>query len=387
MKTKPNFLLPLGILVILAIQVALSSLAFNNDLWSFKNWAESITAFGPLNLYTRNFSPWAHANYPPLAMMLFWISASLSKHVYWVVSFKFWGILLQTSVVGYLLYHQHKLSALAVLLNPGLWYNTIFWGQTDSLMASIIFFSLFLSGSPIVSLTLLTVAALIKQSAIIFIPVVGYVALAKHPFQKILLALSLSGLIAYFSFLPFFSSLNPLDYIKFYNQIMQGQAHQHQASASALNFWFAVGLYKQSDSILVAGVSLRLIGLLMFALLTVCILITLHRLHSKHQHHYLYAAGLINLAGFLFLTRMHERHLLPTLLLSVPLIKKHLGWVWYIPLSAIHLFNLYGIWNMPESKWANIILFNWGRELAAISLVLGAFALIHFFTLPSPKNS
>lgn len=370
--------------MILILRIFVSSLSYNGDVSNHLAWMNSAEENGFNGLYERDFSPHSQANYPPLIMFAYYAVDSLP----WVANDdyatratlnKLTTVTVETIAMAWFFFIFGLPMFFVYLLNPGIIYNSLLWGQTEGLIAALICFSLyFLSKKKLwPSFIFLTLTLLVKQSALVFLPLFFFAALRIFGYRKTILA-SLSGILLYLvSFIPFYRADFLQSGIKFAISSAAGQSHY--ASVNALNFWYMLGLNNISDTI-GFPISYKLIGWVIFIAAAILIIKTLYK--KIDTTNLLIAAGLTNFAACMFLTRIHERHLLPSLVLLIPLaIKSRSNFVMYILVSLIYFYNLYLVWHGVFGLYDDLIL-----RLFSLVLVLVFLYFYIGFTIINVKH-
>ncbi len=397
-QKKPQvFLVGLIIFYILFLtRFYLATLFFNNDFYSVLFWVKSLEKLGLNSFYSRDFSPWAQANYPPLINLLYLYIDRSARFIFGdslstplLASFyKLPSLILETILITYLFIKRQKFMALFITLNPAIFYNTIFWGQTEGAVSSLVFFSiLFLTQNQIIlGLIFFTLALLTKQTAIVFIPVLMVIIFKAKAIKQIITGALLSALLIWVFFLPF----NLQDWafypIKFFIENIGGQIHQHIASANALNLWFLLGFTETSDSKTFGLLSMRNLGNLFGYSLVVVISYKLYRFKKINLSEGLMAAALINFAAFLFFTRIHERYLFPSLIFMLPeVLKKKLSILVYLVVSFISFINLFWVWYYDHRLDASAYLTDSSLKFLALLNIL-CFVYFMIIFLKSREN-
>lgn len=231
------------------------------------------------------------------------------------------------------------LTSLLYLFNPAIIANSTWWGQADS------FFSLFLvlgfwflvKKKWVFTSLALSFAALVKPQGAIVLPFVIFFILKAFGFKKTLSFL-ISFLGLYFLvFIPFAGQQNIFLFIKQRFEITFNQ--YPYTSLNAFNFWSLIGFTWQNDKFF------KWFGFLIFGLLNFAFFAFLFKKWSKS-----FKNNLINLlkiftlvffSAFLFLTRVHERHLFPIFpFLATLAAFYHDLWLIYFISSIIYLLNL-----------------------------------------------
>ena len=141
----------LGVFVgLLTMRIFWSSWLFNDDFYNYLTWIESLFRLGPFGFYSRDFSPWAQANYPPLTTGLFatfhllarWLFPHEQSCALLATFYKLPRIFLETMLAVYMLWRKKYLLSTLLLFNPAIWYNILWWGQTEGLMTIFVMLGL-----------------------------------------------------------------------------------------------------------------------------------------------------------------------------------------------------------------------------------------------------
>ncbi len=339
------------------LRFALSLTTFNHDIWNHEVWMDSVRQFGWQGLYDRDVSPWAIVNYPPLALYSFAVGegiyqrlpATLQTEFVRASLYKFPSILADC-LIAFLIWRftpfsrRAKLVAMsAFLFNPALIYNSVFWGQIESLSAltAIITILALVKKRPDLALIAFVVGLLTKQNILPLAPLLlaGFwfsPIPAKRLASSAVISASLC-LVAYAPLTPRGSS--GVGYIfSTYLSSIGGQLHQHLGSVNALNFWYLLGFNQIGDT-----------GIRLWSNVLTCLgvgfnLVVLFSLRRRPFVAYFTSASLLTLWTFVFTTRMHERHGYLALALLTFLLPEGY-WRWpYVILSSIGFYNLYAVW-------------------------------------------
>ncbi|OGK09222.1 hypothetical protein A2767_06785 [Candidatus Roizmanbacteria bacterium RIFCSPHIGHO2_01_FULL_35_10] len=414
----------------LIFRIAISFNTYSGDVTNHMIWGEDAVKHGLPGYYERNFEKlYGHTspNYPPLAILFFsflylikeWIyqfawflnfhiSFFPSNFIYFLKDFDYYPYLLKfpaifsdigiacitylfaQKIVGKKKTKWPVIALLLVLFNPAYFYNSAYWGQTDSIPLFFLltsFFLLIYRGKILTSTVLFTLGILSKQTVVIFIPlylIILYRLISLKTLVKIFLV---SLLVFWLFFLPFFRQGNLLTYpfTTYLNKILLSPGIPF-TSNHAFNIWYLLtgSRLTLASSKFILNISHTMWGYLVTGFLSLLILFKLFR-HSGEQSesrivvvkNILYAGFLIPLASFLFLTKMHERHLilaLPFLLLLTYNNKFLL--VSYLFLSLFNFLNMYHNWWFPNIQ---ILMFFLSSPLTIIFLtytLIGVFILM-----------
>mgnify|MGYP001566951544 FL=1 len=354
------------LLIGLILRLVLSIQIYSGDVNNHISWGKDILALGSAGVYQREFMfryGTLTPTYPPVALLFFTISqgafdtatraawtlnlkypAFPSQIIWWMQDqdtlpafHKIWAILADIGI-AWLVYtttRKRWLTAL-VLFNPAIFYNSASWGQIESVPVFFLMLS-FLTRRPFLSAISFTLALLSKQSSIIFIPLYIIFFYCHFGLSRALKSAAVCLGLFWLAFLPF--STPPL--ATYWHLIQTGSGSDYIVD-HAFNFWAVVtGLGKIPDA------HYRVWGYLLFG---ACLLLIL----SRRRFSVFPAAALTTMSAFFFLTRMHERYLLPTLAFMV-------FWVYrdrrllpvFAYLSLFHWLNLYHNWWYP--RWPELV--------------------------------
>lgn len=278
------------------------------DHGTFVAWANSLAVGGLKNFY----SGWS--DYFPGYLYILWLMGKINILIpgFQEILFKLPAILADifTALLIYkiiLKVKDEKTSvffAVIYLFNPAIFGNSTLWGQADSLTSLFSLLAIYLFPKNIfISAISLAIGTLIKPQAAFILPAFLYMFFLYKKKVKDFLIFAFTGLSAFIlGFLPFSNKPNFLEFIL---DRFEVSANQYPyGSVNAFSFWGLFGFWKPDEitfwiGLGVAGVLIALITAIVF-------------LKKPKMGEYL-IAGFCFLITFLFLTRMHERHLLPTL--------------------------------------------------------------------------
>lgn len=277
------------------------------------------------------------------------------------------------------------------LFNPVSWFNSVVWGQTDSIVTFLGLLSILLifEKKTLVGTALLTLSLIFKATLVPLIPLVFLIIYKqKIKLKKLILPALTSIGIIYLITRPF-SVGNTFGWLlNLYTQkILPGELPF--ITVNAFNFWhLLLGKNLILDSQKFFGIQASFWGLFIFVFFLAIILSRVARqLNTKTL---LFSIALITFAAFLFLTRMHERYLYP---LFVPLTvlgftDKNLFKI-YWGLSVLHLLNMYHGWWVPRIplivSFVNLELV---QRITSFAFILIFLYLLRFVyrKFPNEKN-
>jgi Gpi18-like mannosyltransferase len=209
-----------------------------------------------------------------------------------------WGIIF----LSLKLMQHHKVNlqwGLLLAFNPAFWYNTIIWGQFDSIWVFFCLASIYvaLKEKWFLSIVLYTLALNTKLFALMFLPFIFPLWIKDKTSQlQLLRPLPVLLILQFISLLPFlFTTHNSL-----FTIIGRSTDYYNSISRNAYNIWyfFFTDPFNTPDDTLIAWVFGGVIAVFfVLALLQLLERITIWQ-----------SAALASLIFFLFLTRMHERY-------------------------------------------------------------------------------
>lgn len=304
------------------------------DHGTFIAWATRLATYGLSNFYNE----WSDY-LPGYLYILFWLGKLNSLPEYQTILFKLPAIISDIAT-GYLIYKivGKKYGIIAFLFyvfNPAIFSNSTLWGQADSLTALFSLFSVYIFPTNyLLSSISLAIGTLIKPQAAFILPAILYMLYEYRTSLKRVILYGLIGLSTFIAgFVPFNSPYNGLNLYEFILERLSISSSQYPyGSVNAFSFWGLFGFWKPDSITFWVGLGLSVV------LITLVILITLRKNVENRQ--YLISALSI-LTTFMFMTRMHERHLLPALpYILVSAFSYPSLWVVYAGLSVSYVANL-----------------------------------------------
>jgi len=278
------------------------------DHGTFIAWAGNLANNGFKNFY----NGWS--DYFPGYLYVLWFLGKVNQFLpdLQTLTFKFPAIL-SDLVTGFLIYkiiRKEKNEKWAVvasslyLFNPAIMVNSTLWGQIDSLTALFCLLSVyFLRFNHILSAIFLAIGTLIKPQAAFVLPAFLYVFISERISLRKIIQFIFSGLLVFFiSFLPFNNQSNFLMFI--YERILLSSGQYPYGSVNAFSLWGLWGFWKPDNLTFWIGLFLSTVFIS---------LVTYFLILKKYKNKEYLLAGISLLITFLFMTRMHERHLLPSL--------------------------------------------------------------------------
>ncbi len=272
-----------------------------------------------------------------------------------------------------------KIAPLAYLFNPASLSNSTFWGQVDSVHAFPLLLSVAfgLWENFILSGVFAAVAFMIKPQSVVIFPIIGFFVLKYVIKQKegtasskiiirgveVLASMVITSFIIILPFIWYKLAGHGIEGIfkepfYFIRERFGTAYNQYKyASLNAFNLWGMVAMW-QDDQIRFLGIAYQSWGTIIFGIFYALVLGSLfyfemcvedqnfEPLHSspgdRPNARAICAITLILFALFLFITRAHERHFLPTIVFFTLIIfRSRVYWLFYILISVAYVFNMF----------------------------------------------
>lgn len=372
---------------------------FPVDIGTFKAWAQALTDRGPSAFYGGGF-----ADYLPGYLYILWVISEINAVVRFSDQAHLFALKLPAAlsdiVTAWIIFALARrlgsrwALALSVsyLFNPGIIFNSAYWGQADSVGAVFAVAGVAALGvaSPIWAAVLLTVGAVIKpQTAPAMIPAGVYLlrTLSRPdegpPRWDLLLGAAVAAVATLvLIILPF--DLSPLRLI---GVLRTSLSVYPFSSVVAFNFWGAAQRFWVGDELRWLGVPHYTIG--MAATLTALAVVAVWAWCHPTRRGVVMAAAVALLVTFILPTRIHERYLLPAIpffAAAAAVDRRMLGV--YAGLSVVFLLNLVYAYTRPYAQtfllpgWLDGTVFADAatRAWSGLAVLLLAAALYVLFT-------
>jgi len=340
----------------------------SGDIKNHLAWGNGFLA-NPKGFYDSHFLGFNDPNYPPLAIFLFSLSLKLYKELVLVInylnsSFKFFPsslvphLINENAELGFLklpgifsdigiavfLYSflikkksslNPNLGVALFLISPATIYLSSVWGQIESITAFFLVASLYFSTS-FFSIPLFVLALLVKQTALWVLPIYMIIWFKEREIRENIKSAVFGFTLFIASYLPF--GLGPLSALKNYLTTLSGSSTV--VSDAAWNLWYFLYPYPSEDSQKILGlISVRTVSITFLFLFLGFLLFSLVKNYTLNKS--MLYLSLWSVLVFFLQTRVHDRHLYPSLvfLLFCNLKPKPLV-ISFIILSTYHYLNL-----------------------------------------------
>jgi len=220
-----------------------------------------------------------------------------------------------------------KIPHLFLLLNVAYVFNSMVWGQIDSIYTNLAFLAI-ITGIlyPVGGLLLYVLALNTKQQAIEFLPIMAIVLFYSiRNLKTVAIALTCAVALQLALLLPFISTggAGKLSQIA-----MNTVGLYHNLSISAFNIWYIIARgnpYFINDTDTYILLSYRIVGLILFAVVALAAIIPIFKKVAQLRKSNLsfdeqaykvlfLGTGLLCLYFFYFNTQMHERYAMPIII-------------------------------------------------------------------------
>ncbi len=323
----------LGLLGVIAM-LKLAALPFfggyGTDVSSYESWALDMVRRGPARIYRLGY----FLDYPPGYLYALWLAGLAASTVR--ASGTLLRVIVETpalvadfilALVTYAIVRRRNASGgraaivamLLVALNPALLFDTVVWGQSDSVLTALMLLSTAMALDSEFELAwgIAALGVLVKPQGLMFLPVLGFFTVlnARLPqWWRSALSFIAVGLIAVIPFQMGHSWRWLFDLYR------STAAYYHETSVNAFNLMALIGGLRQPDSAALFGAGPVSIFVLGMALLVPLYAFATYVIWRRRSAEGLLFGAFIALFGFFMLApRMHERYMYPAIAFAVPL--------------------------------------------------------------------
>jgi Gpi18-like mannosyltransferase len=298
---------------------------FGADVGDYQAWGSQIATYGPAPFYRPGF----FCDYPPGYLYALWVVGRLGQAV--GATGNVYRIIMESPAIvadftlALLMYAFVRrgnrptmafVAMLMVALNPALLFDTVVWGQSDSVMTFVTLLSIvaILSRQYEIAWGLAAIAVLVKPQGLMMLPVLGVWTMLEADFATWIRSGIAMIAVAIIGIAPFQIGHEWSWIFKLYTSTA---AFYHETSVNAFNLMALIGGLRQPDSDTLAGVSYFTLGMSLLVPLYAFIAWILWQGRTPTR---LVLASFLAIFGFFMVApRMHERYLYPAIALAVPL--------------------------------------------------------------------
>lgn len=388
-------------LLFLLIALMIPKENFEIDMWFWQDWSRFSFKNGIANIYNSN------SNYHPVWLYFLYffglIQGSeelITQNIYYVKIIPLVFDFLGAMTVFYFVKFRSKnyIIPFFLLFNVAYLYNSVFWGQLDSIPTFFIIMSVIfaLKNKGNLSVLFFVLGLNTKLQAIIFFPVIGLLLLPQilcHP----------KRIIQFFSTLIISQAVILLPFLwtgtvsGLWEVVTTAVGHYPKISMNAHNLWFMFFDQPQhiNDTIPFLGMTPKFWGFFLFFLFSFITLLPLlvkviQHIKSKAEslenssELTLLCGGLITIVFFFFNTQMHERYSHSALLFFFLYGLKSKNYWLYGLTSLAYFLNMEKLLNVFPFLYPHTFIFN-PQFIATIYLavlLLGIWKLYKNHALP-----
>jgi Gpi18-like mannosyltransferase len=315
----------LAAIAILKVAVMPFFPGFGPDVGSYQSWAGQIATLGPAHTYREGY----FLDYPPGYLYALWVAGLVAQ---WIgASGDFFRIIIEgpaivadfaLAILMYALVWRGSRPAMAMIamllvaLNPALLFDTVVWGQSDSVLTFVTLLSIvaILGEQYEIAWGLAAIAVLVKPQGLMILPVLGLWTMLETDFATWIRSGIALVAVAIIGIAPFQIGHEWNWILKLYTSTA---AYYHETSVNAFNLMALIGGLRQADAGTIAGISYFALGMSLLVPLYGFVGWILWR--GRTPTRLMFAAFFTIFGFFMVAPRMHERYLYPAIALAVPL--------------------------------------------------------------------
>ena len=355
------------------LRVFLSTLiSYEGDFGTWQAWGATMSNVGPSGFYQ---STWC--DYMPGYLYVLWLLNEIHLALPWLsvkILFKLPANLSDLGIAFLIFITLRQIAntrlafiaSLVYFFNPASLSNSTFWGQVDSVHAFPILLAIILGLKERFMLSGLfaAIAFMIKPQSIVLFPIIGFIAIDPFfrtenrwsiknflPGTQVIVTVIVTCIVITLPFIwdridsLFYIFIGPIELIK--ERFDAAYEQYKYASVNTFNFWGTFAMWR-SDETIFLGISYKNWGTAIFASIYVLIFASLFkfildkkRIDKEYRYLIFQAVTLILFSLFLFVTRAHERHLLPSIVFFTIIIFR--SWIFpylYAIVSGVYVCNM-----------------------------------------------
>ena len=354
---------------------------YRGDFNSFLGWSNRLVEVGFKNFYE------AWCDYLPGYLYILFFLGKM-KAVFGfrlmpeVLLFKLPAMLADLAT-GFLIYkltrivasqNKARLAAALYIFNPAIIFNSTIWGQVDSVFTLFLFgfFYFLIKGGLNYSAVFFALASMTKPQGLLFGGVVPFLIKGEKRWLRVFKFFVLSAGLFLILFFPFSDTFNIFSFA--FQRLRVTLDQYPYTSLNAFNFWAMFNKMWFRDNFLFLGVSLQVWGVVLFGLSCFLAVAILLKNSQKQTTWGLRAFTILSVASFLFLTRVHERHLFPAIAFLAPLA--------VVDLLAFLMFIFYSIFYVLNLSYAYVWLTQYFQQIfSQVTISIISFLAVLVFAL------
>jgi Gpi18-like mannosyltransferase/4-amino-4-deoxy-L-arabinose transferase-like glycosyltransferase len=379
---------------------------FGPDVGSYQAWALQIANLGPAHTYQSGF----FLDYPPGYLYALWVAGTVARILHasgdflrtivespaivadFVLALIVWAFVRRT--------REPRIALVAMLLialNPAMLFDTVVWGQSDSVLAFTMWLSVLalLAEQYDLCWAMAAIAVLVKPQGLMLLPVLAWWTMLRTPVVRWVRCGVIGIAVFALGIIPFQIG-HPWNWIL--NLYTSTAAYYHETSVNAFNLIALLGGLRRPDSSTIAGVSFFAFGMSLLAPLYGFVAWILWRERSWRSLVY---AAFITIFGFFMLApRMHERYLYPALAFAVPLALESTEMLLvFVALTLTCLFNLAYVlhaletvvfldgrdWLAMTTSALNVVIFGYAVHYGVTQIGSEALSRLYTRMFPEPQ--
>ncbi|MBF6567368.1 MAG: phospholipid carrier-dependent glycosyltransferase [Candidatus Binataceae bacterium] len=365
-----NALLILGAIWFAKLAIIPLFPGFGPDIGSYQAWAGRIASAGPALTYAHGY----FIDYPPVYLYALWAAGAIVRltgaagttaRVIVESPALIADLLLAATTFIYLRRLGYLAGAYAgmimVALNPAMLFDSVVWGQSDSVMTLVLLLSVIATLEDQYELAwgLAAIAVLVKPQALALLPVLGLWTLLRCQWRRWLTAAMAFIAVGIIAIAPF-QRHHPWNWI--WLLYAATAAYYHETSVNAFNLMALIAGLRHPDSIKIVGIPVFDLGMGLLVPLYAFIAWVIWRAADRRT---LFFASFLVIFGFFMLApRMHERYLYPTLAFLVPLAIEE-----PVMLAIFAILTLTCLFNLAYVKYTlETVVFLNGRDWLAMTV-------------------
>ncbi|MGO9266508.1 MAG: phospholipid carrier-dependent glycosyltransferase [Candidatus Binataceae bacterium] len=335
-----------GLWIVKSIAVAYAP-GFRVDVGTYEAWGLDIAQNGPSAMYRTG----AFLDYPPGYLYALWAAGAVARLLH--ASDPLLRVIIETpalvadfflAALMFVIVRRRAnptaawLAMLFVALNPALLFDTVVWGQSDSVLTLVMLLSaaMMLDDEIELGWGLAALALLVKPQALMLLPVLGIWTLRTTNFTRWWRSALAFLAVAVVGVAPFQVN-HPWSWLP--DLYQSTAAYYHETSVNAFNLIALLGGLRQNDGEAILGISWFTLGLALLVPLYAVMAWTVWRNPTQRN---LWVTSFLALFGFfMFAPRMHERYIYSAVVFAIPLALQEAPlFIAFALLTLTALFNL-----------------------------------------------